>query len=488
MIGAIALSSLRRRFLVLGALLALLGTGWGLAQDLGPGAGVEFRFAGRSVVVPRIGSRLEILPVLSLLGAEAGYSPAAQTYGVTLGDDFIQFALDRRFILVNGKLDEVPDAPTASPAGVAASVQFLERGLLGPLGYHLEAITGGYRIMPGARFAEPVAVRPAAADFGATTTLVLTFDRPVETAVTDGDGTEPTIHFSDASPRLDSTLTFQSRRVQRLLTQGQDLKVELPEGVGLLSWHLLDDPPRVILELGRRRPTPVPEAVNIAERSGPPPIVIDPGHGGDDTGAVAADGLMEKNLVLDIARRLERRLTTLGYPVRLTRTGDDSRALSDRTALANRLQARVFVSLHANASTVAAVRGAETYYMSLDASSTDAHAAATADLENQPAQAGSTSSSLDLILWDLAQAEVLNESSRLALDTQKRLNERLGLRDRGVKQAPFVVLTGATMPAILVEVGFLSNPEEARRLAGADYRDCLAEAIAGGIDDFVRSQ
>ena len=479
---------MRRRFLALGALLALLGAGWGLAQELGPGSGVEFRFAGRSVVVPRIGDRVEILPVLSLLGAEAAYSPAAQTYGVTLGKDFIQFALDRRYILVNGKLDEAPDAPIASMGGVAASIHFLERGLLGPLGYHLETIQGGYRIMPGQRFAEPVAVRPAAADFGATTTLVLTLDRPVETAVTTDDGSAPTIEFSDASPRLDSTLPFRSRRVQRLLAQGQKLTVELADGVGLLSWHVLDDPPRVILELGRKRPTPVPEEVEVSDRAGPPPVVIDPGHGGDDTGAVAADGLMEKDLVLDIARRLQRRLAALGYPARLTRTGDESRALTDRTALANRLQAKVFVSLHANASTVAAVRGAETYYMSLDSSSTDAHAAATADLENEPAQAGGGQSSLDLILWDLAQAEVLNESSRLALDTQKRLNERLGLRDRGVKQAPFVVLTGATMPAILVEVGFLSNPAEAAQLAGADYRERLAEAIALGIDDFVRPQ
>jgi N-acetylmuramoyl-L-alanine amidase len=194
---------------------------------------------------------------------------------------------------------------------------------------------------------------------------------------------------------------------------------------------------------------------------------------------------MEKDLVLDIARRLAQILESHGHTVRLTRVRDESRALSDRTALANRLEARVFVSLHANSSTVAAVRGAETYYMSLDQTATDAAAAATAELENRAAAGNGGRSALDLILWDLAQAEVLNESAMLALAVQKRLNDRLGLRDRGVKQAPFAVLTGATMPAVLVEVGFLSNPDEEQQLRNASHRRRVAEAIALGIEDFI---
>jgi N-acetylmuramoyl-L-alanine amidase len=145
------------------------------------------------------------------------------------------------------------------------------------------------------------------------------------------------------------------------------------------------------------------------------------------------------------------------------------------------------VSLHANASTAASVQGAETYYMSLDDSATDEHAAAIAELENVTGEGGERPD-LELILWDLAQAEVLNQSAELALAVQNRLNERLGLKDRGVKQAPFVVLTGATMPAVLVEIGFLSNPAEAKQLESADHQQRLAEALALGIDDFVRSR
>ena len=122
--------------------------------------------------------------------------------------------------------------------------------------------------------------------------------------------------------------------------------------------------------------------------------------------------------------------------------------------------------------------------MSLVGASDEA-AAATADLENRAGSSSDEHSALDLILWDLAQAEVLNESSRLALSVQGRLNAQLSLRDRGVKQAPFVVLTGATMPAILVEVGFLSNPSEAERLTQPESQQQLAEAVAAGIGDFL---
>ena len=477
------LQDLKRQFQLFLIALAM-GVGLLPAQDLE--RTVEFHFAGRAVVVPRFGTRIEALPVLELVGAEAAYSLSAGTYGVAWDDHLIQFALDRKMILVDGTLQEARDAPTASPGGVAVSIDFLERSLLSPMGYHLESIPRGYRIEHGARFADPVTIRPAAADFAVTTTLVLTLNRPAEAVVEAVPTQGIVVRFADATPQLDATAPFHSRRVRLLTTKGQDVEVAVADGVGLLTWHVVADPPRVIVELGPVRPTPTPAPVRVVKRTGPPPIVIDPGHGGDDIGAVSSDGIAEKDLVLVIARRLAHILEQRGHPVRLTRDSDDNRALTDRTALANRLEARVFVSLHANASTVASVAGAETYYMSLDQSSTDEAAAATADLENRAGPGDGERSPLDLILWDLAQAEVLNESADLALAVQRRLNARLGLRDRGVKQAPFVVLTGATMPAILVEVGFLSNPSEARNLASPERQQRLAEAIAEGIQEFVR--
>jgi N-acetylmuramoyl-L-alanine amidase len=455
------------------------------AQDLS--RSLEFHFEDRAIVAPKFGVNVEALPVLELVGAEATYSPAAGTWGVFSGERVIQFAVDHKVLLVNGELQEARETPIASPGGVAVSLNYLERWLLSPLGFHLEPIPRGYRIVRGARFSDPVSVRPVAADFDSTTTLVLSLSRETEIEVEETEPGTLEIRFEDAIPQLDSSVPFRSRRVRSLTTQDESILIDLASGVGLASWHPIETPPRITIELGPQRQTPTPAPVRgpITSRLGPRPVVIDPGHGGDDTGASSPDGVTEKEVVLSVARRLARTLESRGYAVRLTRDGDQGRALTDRTALANRLDATVFVSLHANASIVSSVTGAETYYMSLDGASDEA-AAATAELENQAGMSTEDRSPLDLILWDLAQAEVLNESSRLALAVQGRLNARLGLRDRGVKQAPFVVLTGATMPAILVEVGFLSNPSEAQRLTQPDSQQALAEAIAAGIEDFLR--
>jgi len=472
-----------RKHVVVSFLLALCA-GWLPAQE--SLHTIEFHYAGRAVLSPTLGTQVEVMPVLALIGADAGYSAAAGTYIVTFGDHELQFTPGHRMVLADGVLLDTRDAPVASPGGVAASVDFIDRSLLGPLGFRLEPIPQGYRIAIGARFADPVIVRPAAADFAATTTLVLTLDRPVAARPEPAPGGGIVIRFDDASPRLEPDARLRSRRVRSLASTGHDLVIETAAGVGLLSWHDLADPPRVILELGNAPPTPTPAAVRVVERTGPPPIVIDPGHGGDDNGAVASNGLSERDLTLAVARRLADELRARGHAVRLTRNADEARALSDRTALANRLEAVLFVSLHANASTFSSVTGAETYYMSLDDQATDEAAAATARLENEANGGASSRSDLDLILWDLAQASALNESAKLAVAVQSRLNELLGMRDRGVKQAPFVVLTGATMPAILVEVGFLSNPSEASRLARPEHQQELARAIATGIDAFLQ--
>jgi len=447
---------------------------------------LEFQFGERAVVAPRFGTKVEVVPVLELVGAEVTYSQSAGAWGVVLGEHVLQFATGHKVMLVDGNLHEAGEAPVPSPGGVAASLPYVERFLLGPLGLHLEAIAGGYRIERGARFADPVTIRPAVADFGTTTTLVLTLSRAVEATAVEGPGGTIEVRFADAAPQLDTTAPFRSQRVRSITRRDAELSIQLAAGVGLLSWRSLDDPPRLTMELGPARPTPTPAPAQspLLGDGGPRPIVLDPGHGGDDVGARSRDGLVEKELTLALARRVAKVLEARGYRVRLTRDDDQTRALTDRTALANRLDALLFVSLHANASTAASVTGAETYYMSLDGPS-DAAAAATAELENRAGQTAGQPTALDLILWDLAQAEVLNESAGLALTVQGRLNALAGTRDRGVRQAPFVVLTGATMPAVLVEFGFLSNPDEARRLAEPEHQQRVAEAIAAGIEDFV---
>ncbi len=212
-------------------------------------------------------------------------------------------------------------------------------------------------------------------------------------------------------------------------------------------------------------------------------IVLDPGHGGIETGAVGPGGSAEAELTLLIARalrlQLERRL-----PVRvvMTRTEGVDVPLETRTAIANQNRADLFISLHFNSSFGSLPRGAETYFLSREAS--DQLAAAVAEAENESAGRGSPELDLQMILWDLAQSHHLAESQRFANLVQEELNIALGLRDRGVRQAPFTVLMGAQMPAVLVELGFLSNPEEEEKLQSPEYRAELVDALLRAIRRF----
>jgi N-acetylmuramoyl-L-alanine amidase len=221
-------------------------------------------------------------------------------------------------------------------------------------------------------------------------------------------------------------------------------------------------------------------------------IVIDPGHGGIEQGAVGPTGLREKDVTLDLARRLKTSLEkNEDISVVLTRDEDRLVGLDERTAIANHNRATLFLSIHLNASRRTTARGAETYFLSTEA--TDDEARTLAALENRASgvdeksvySGNGDSSDLDLVLWDLAQNQYLAESSVLAESMQRHLNELTGTPDRGVRQAPFRVLMGATMPAILVEAGFVSNPKEEERFKVLGYRNQVVSAMAAAVRDFL---
>lgn len=251
-----------------------------------------------------------------------------------------------------------------------------------------------------------------------------------------------------------------------------------------------ESPPRLILELrgesqttsaARPRPTPPPAPALASPGPGIRTIVIDPGHGGEEVGARGPGGTLEKDVTLAIARRLRDQLVdTLGVRVFLTRDQDAEVELDTRTAIANNYKADLFVSIHANGFRVRGAKGSEVYFLSYQAS--DEESRRVAQLEGAadfgPAAPGSD---LALILWDMAQAEHLEESSALATRIQEELAGVTGSKSRGVKQAPFRVLVGATMPAVLVEVAFISNPREEKLLASAEYQSKVAGALLRGI-------
>ncbi len=216
-------------------------------------------------------------------------------------------------------------------------------------------------------------------------------------------------------------------------------------------------------------------------------VVLDAGHGGHDEGAKGVSGLQEKDLVLDVARRLAERLRGRGVRVVLTRDADRFLSLEERTAVANDARADLFLSIHANASRSKTPKGVETYFASLDA--TDDDARATAERENEALGAKPPTFRRDdplaAILGDLIETQHLQESSEFAKLAQLELSQRDRVPSRGVKQAPFVVLMGVQMPASLVEIGFLSNPSEEARLRRGRRRDVIAEALADAVSAFA---
>ncbi len=215
-------------------------------------------------------------------------------------------------------------------------------------------------------------------------------------------------------------------------------------------------------------------------------IVIDPGHGGEEEGAVGPSGLKEKNVTLSVAKKLKNIIEQrTGIKVFLTRDGDQGKSLDERISISNNLKADLFISIHVNASIRKNASGAETYFLSLNA--TDEDAKRLSEIENLGEDL-EENSDLKLILWDMAQSAFLKQSSLLAELIQGELNSLLRTKDRGVKQAPFKVLTGLTSPAVLVEIGFITNPEEEKKLRSESFQENIAEAIYRGILKFIKQR
>ncbi|MBZ5561272.1 MAG: N-acetylmuramoyl-L-alanine amidase [Acidobacteriia bacterium] len=217
-------------------------------------------------------------------------------------------------------------------------------------------------------------------------------------------------------------------------------------------------------------------------------IVIDPGHGGHDTGTIGPSGLREKDVVLDVGLRLRKLLEQkVGCEVVMTRSDDTFIPLEERTAIANEKAADLFVSIHANASRDRSARGIETYYLNF---TSNPDALEVAARENATSQ--ESVHQLQDLIKKIAMTEKITESQDFAHQIQRDLYRRIikvggQQRDRGVKKAPFVVLIGANMPSILAEISFLTNPRDERLLRKPDYRQKIAEALYQGVVDYVNT-
>jgi N-acetylmuramoyl-L-alanine amidase len=296
----------------------------------------------------------------------------------------------------------------------------------------------------------------------------------------------------NSTPRTTAALEAEPARVDGVAGIGDDLTV-LPAPPAPATSEVIESTPEVTVETAIEEAEPVivsipasPDANgeystirSLGLKVGR--VVIDAGHGGHDTGTIGPGGLTEKELVLDMALQLKDRIEAeIGAEVVLTRGDDTFIPLETRTAMANQAEADLFISIHANSSQTSSIRGFETYFLNLATSSADREIAAR---ENAASQA-SISELQDLVQQIMLQDKV-EESRELASHIQRAMAERKDFgRDRGVKQAPFVVLIGANMPSILAEVSFISNPEDERLLQGPERRRAIVEALFDGVRSY----
>ncbi len=215
-------------------------------------------------------------------------------------------------------------------------------------------------------------------------------------------------------------------------------------------------------------------------------VVLDAGHGGRDPGALGKYGLKEKTIVFDVVEKIKSELERKGLKVYLTRTSDEFIPLLERPRIAGEKRADLFVSIHANANRSRWIEGFEVYYLT---ESVDDNARALAAAENAPLEIDNQPFrnqllSLKAMLWDMIYTENRKESIELAQYISRAVSQKMNLKLLGVKGAPFVVLKGARMPAVLVELGYISNGEGEKKLRDTGYRQEMAEAIATGIMNF----
>ena len=415
-------------------------------------------------------------------------APDATGFRVTISNAVAAFGPDSRYAVIRDDLIEMPTPPIILEGNPYVPWQFFQgylskasdQEVMWDAAAHMLTVRPAQHAIVGVQF--------SVANVQGTSKVVVTLTAPSEYAIAKEQGTY-TIRFKSPIRPPFAEQAFDDPHVAKASFKGSDLVIQLtsPDVVG--DAYRLDNPFRVVIDF-RKAAGPVPGVIppstvpHLIEQPGIRTIVIDPGHGGKEVGAIGPNGLMEKDATLTVARKLASALTNrLGARVILTRDDDSVVSLDQRTAIANQYKADLFLSVHMNAAVVKGAHGSETYFLSLEAS--DELARKAAEVENAAAKsAAPAGTDLKFILWDLAQQEYINESSQLASDIQEEMNKATGVQNRGVKQAPFKVLVGATMPAALVEVAFITNPEEESKLKNDDFQNTIVDALTRAVQRY----
>jgi N-acetylmuramoyl-L-alanine amidase len=401
---------------------------------------------------------------------------------------------------VGGRLISLPAAPVRDGQTWFVPVDFVTRALGPSLGQRLELrkpsrliLVGDVRVPRVAGSIEPQ---------GPLARLTLDVAPATPHTVTQ-DGSRLLVRFE--ADALDATLPSSSapELIQAVRPGDGPAALAVDLGPRFGSFRTSDHPAdrgagRIVIDVialttSGVPDTPEPPAVPAPET---PPlldlapagslrtVVIDAGHGGEEQGANGPDGTLEKDVTLAIARRLKAALEArLGVRVILTRDADQTVGLDERAAVANNNKADLFISLHANASVRPAVSGAEVFYLSLEEYGDQAERVARGESEAVPVFGGG-SRDIEVILWEMAQARYIAQSASLAQAVESSLREQVPMSPRAIQQAPFRVLVGANMPAVLVEVGFITNPEQERQLATDRFQTAIVRALVNGVVRF----
>lgn len=440
------------------------------------------------------------------LGGSVELDPQTRSFELKLKGHSAVFGVETPIAVVDTRLVNLPAPVVGEGSAAYADPDFFVR-VVGPMLGASVAWDRATRTLTTRKTEVPeVVVEASVADFEATTKVVLRLPELYPYRVEKG---EEGLVLRFQGVRLVATPAerlLDDKRVARLLIRGGDVVVTFREKGLSSNVYNLTSPARVVVDAARpSAPAPLdsppaagtPPAAAVpgpAPRVEPKTIVLDPGHGGTEEGAKGPTGLLEKEVSLAIVRAAKEALVKRGYRVVTTRDSDVTVGLDDRAAQSNAVRADAFLSIHCNASRSSGANGTEVYYLSLDAS--DRAAAGVAETENRPsgeptptpsAETNAALRDLELILWDLAQNQHLAASSKLAEIVQADFNRLLGVATRGVKQAPFKVLIGVNAPAVLVEVAFISNADEEKKLASEEFRKQVADTLAGSLDTYFRT-
>ena len=406
---------------------------------------------------------------------------------------------------VAGRLISLPAAPVRDGRTWFVPVDFLTRAIGPSLGTRLEVRKPSRLVLVGDIHVPRIAgtVEPQ----GSLARIALDVAPPAAHILTQ-DGQRLVIKFE--ADGLDAALPASSAPdLVQAIRPGEGASIVIDLGPRFGSYRASDLPGdrgsvRIVIDViaqttaaaappGTGAPAVPPPAAPVAPPVEPPPlldippaggirtVVVDAGHGGTEDGARGPEGTLEKHVTLGVARRLKAALEArLGVRVILTRDGDATVGLDERAALANNNKADLFISLHANASVRGSATGAEVFYLSLEEYGDQAQRVAKGEMESLPVFGGGTRD-IEVILWEMAQARYIEQSAVFAQAVEGALRARVPMSPRAIQQAPFRVLVGANMPAVLVEMGFITNPDQEKQLGTEGFQSSIVQALVDGV-------